>query len=119
MREAYAHEAVVVLGPGGEPCAPGGAITVELCGYWDHPPPCPFAPHHTSVTREGDAVRVRVLFAAEPADEPRARAGIERALHAGWTTGPDGTDFTWTLRSSGPEPVRPEEAEHAARLIAS
>jgi hypothetical protein len=119
MRQAYAHEAVVVLGPGSDRAAPGGAVTEELCGSWDHPPPCPFAPHHVDAVPEGDAVRVRVLFATDPADEPRARAGIERALAAGRTTGPDGRVFTWTLRSCGPAPVDPDETEHAARLVAT
>ena len=34
--------------------APGGAITVALCGSWDHEPPCPLAPHHTRAHRSGD-----------------------------------------------------------------
>lgn len=116
MRQAYAHDAVVVLDPGGDAGAPGGAITVALCGYWDHPPPCPLAPHHTAATREGEAVRVRVLFAADPADEPRVRASIDRALAGGTATGPDGTTTTWTLRSAAPSEVRTDEAGHAARL---
>jgi len=24
----------------------GGAITIALCGHWDHTPPCPLAPHY-------------------------------------------------------------------------
>ena len=66
-RIPYAHDAVVVLDSGGDARAPGGAITVALCGHWDHEPPCPLAPHHTDATPEGDdTLRVRVLFAAEP-----------------------------------------------------
>ncbi|MGQ0575177.1 MAG: hypothetical protein ACT4RN_13365 [Pseudonocardia sp.] len=118
MRQAYAHDAVVVLDPGGEPGAPGGAITVALCGHWDHPPPCPLAPHHTATTLTGDAVRVRVLFAADPAVEPHVRGLIEQALRGGRATGPDGRRTTWTLRSSAPAAVGPGEAEHAARLTA-
>lgn len=119
MRQAYVHEAVVVLGPDGDPAAPGGAITAELCGRWDHPPPCPFAPHHVDATPEDGTVRVRVLFATEPADEPRARAGIERALAAGHATGPDGSTFSWTLRACGPGDVRPDETAQAALLVAT
>lgn len=119
MRQAYVHEAVVVLGPGGDPAAPGGAVTEELCGSWDHPPPCPFAPHHVDAVPDGDAVRVRVLFATDPADESRARAGITRAFASGRTTGPDGSVATWTVRACGPVGLRPDEAGHAARLAAT
>ena len=117
MRQAYAHDAVVVLDPGGDPGAPGGAITVALCGYWDHPPPCPLAPHHTAAMPEGDAVLVRVLFAADPADERRVRSLIDRALAGGTATGPDGTTTTWTLRTATPSDVRTDEAGQAARLV--
>jgi hypothetical protein len=39
-RAAYAHDAFVILDPGEDTRAPGGAITVALCGHWDHEPPC-------------------------------------------------------------------------------
>jgi hypothetical protein len=118
-RAAYAHDAVVVLDPGGDPRAPGGAITVALCGYWDHEPPCPLAPHHTDATPEGDSLRVRILFAAEPADEHRVRELIAQALSAGRQEGPDGRVTRWMVESSGPSTVHPDESDHAARLIAS
>ena len=50
--------------------APGAAVTVALCGHWEHPPPCPLAPHHTraellATTRLGlefnDAARAEVV----------------------------------------------------------
>jgi hypothetical protein len=117
MREAYAHDAVVVIDPDGDPAAPGGAITVALCGDWDHPPPCPLAPHHTAAVPAGDAVALRVLFAADPAQESRVRSLIEQALAGGRATGPDGRTTTWTLRSAAAGEVRPDQMEHAGRLI--
>jgi hypothetical protein len=119
-RAAYAHDAVFVLDAGGDSRAPGGAITVALCGHWDHEPPCPLAPHHTDATPAGDdTFRLRVLFATDPADEPRVRALIEQALSSGRLTGPDGRVTRWMVKSSGASGVRPDEADHAARLIAS
>ena len=119
-RAAYAHDAVVVLDAGGDPRATGGAITIALCGHWDHEPPCPLAPHHTDTTPEGDdMVRVRILFAAEPVDEERVRSLIGQALASGRLTGPDGRVTRWMVKSSGAGTVRPDEADHAARLIAS
>src|SRR5262245_3569595 len=119
-RAAYAHDAVVILDAGGDPRALGGAITVALCGHWDHEPPCPLATHHTDATRAGDdMVELRVLFAAEPEDEPRVRSLIGEALSSGRLTGPDGRVTRWIVKSSGASGVRPDEADHAARLVAS
>ena len=119
-RAAYAHDAVVILDSGGDSRAPGGAITVALCGHWDHQPPCPLAPHHTDATPAGDdVVRLRVLFAAEPDDEPRVRALIGEALLSGRLTGPDGRVTRWLVKSSGAGSVRPDEADHAATLVAA
>jgi hypothetical protein len=119
MRQAYAHDAVVVLDPGGDHRALGAAITVALCGHWEHPPPCPLAPHHTATHRRGDVVRLRVLFAAEPAAEAEVRARIEAALATDRLDGPDGVTTRWQLRSAGSGAVRASEAAHADRLICS
>ena len=119
-RVAYAHDAVLILDPGGDSRAPGGAITVALCGHWDHEPPCPLAPHHTDASPGGDdTVRLRVLFAAEPADEERVRTLIGEALSSGRLTGPDGRVTRWMVQSSAAGSVRPDEADHAAGLIAN
>ncbi len=103
----------------GDPRAPGGAITVALCGHWDHQPPCPLAPHHTSTDRVGDVVRLRVLFAAEPdlADEVHRR--IDNALQSGSLRGPDGVVTRWALVSSGESVVSVDEQDHAERLTRS
>jgi hypothetical protein len=81
---------------------------VALCGHWEHEGPCPLAPHHTSAERAGDEVRLRTLFATEPAQEAEVRARIGAALAA-----------SWTVRASEAVPVRPGEADHARRLVAS
>ncbi|MEO3807985.1 hypothetical protein ABGB17_03185 [Sphaerisporangium sp. B11E5] len=119
MREAFAHEAVAVLSPGGDERALGAAVTVALCGHWEHPPPCPLAPHHCHTDRDADEVRLRVLFAAEPRDEPEVRRRIDNALASGAQTGPDGAVTRWRLRGSGPAAITPGETEHAGRLIAT
>src|SRR5436305_9991880 len=119
-RTAYAHDAVVVLDPGGESRAPGGAITIALCGHWDHEPPCPLAPHHTDATPEGDdTLRLRIVFASEPADEQWVRSLIGQALSSGRMTGPDGRITRWMVESSGASAIRPDESDYAARLALS
>lgn len=118
VRKAFVHDAVVQMQPGGNPTTPGGAIAIALCGRWDHPPPCPLSPHHVANFPLGETVTLRVLFATEPANEQRVRSLIGEALAAGQSTGPDGRVSTWQLRFAAPGSIRPDEENHAARLIA-
>ena len=118
MREAFAHDAVLVLEDGGDERAPGGAITAALCGDVSHDPPCPLAPHHTRVHRTDGALILRLLFAAEPADEPRVRRLVDEVLSRGWGDSPAGRT-AWDLVESGPSPVDVDEQAHAQRLIRS
>lgn len=118
-RAAYAHEAVAVLDSGGDPRALGGAITVALCGNWDHDPPCPLWPHHVDATPgDDDTLKLRVLFAAEPALEEHVRQLIRLALLSGGQAGPDGRVTRWMLESEDASSIRPDESDHAARLVA-
>ena len=119
MRTAFAHDAVLDMEPDADLTGPGGSVTLALCGAFDHPPPCPFAPHHTRAERRTDGVAVRVLFATDAAREAEVRAKIDQALAAGSCDGPDGTRTLWTFRSSAPGTVTEPERAHAARLIAS
>lgn len=116
MRAVFAHDAVLALGTDQDLRAPGGAITLALCGSWQHAPPCPLAAHHTSAERDGDVVRLRVLFAAEPGDEPEVRRRIAEALAAGQVATPDGGLARWSVTFERPGEVRPEERDHADRL---
>ena len=138
MRAAFAHDAVLDMGLDADLAGPGGAVTLALCGAFDHPPPCPVAPHHTRAERRDDEsahrrtsaprrggdpqdtrrVAVRVLFAVEPAAEVAVRARIDAALAGGVCDGPDGTRTRWRLRSSAPGVVTEQEGPHAARLAA-
>ena len=118
-REPFAHDAVLSMDPGADDRAPGGAITVALCGSWEHDPPCPLAPHHTGRERMGDRLRLRVLFAAEADDEHRVRATIERALAEGTDASPPGGTTTWRVVRTAASEVGPEEREHAERLVRS
>ena len=119
MREVFAQDAVVAMTADGDERAPGAAVTVSLCGHWDHEPPCPLAPHHTAVERDGDLVRLRVLFAADPGDEAEVRRRIAQALLDGHVVTPEGAEAEWELLSAGPGVVRPEEHDHGRRLVAS
>jgi hypothetical protein len=116
MRTAFAHDAVLRMADGADTDAPGGAITVYLCGHWDHPAPCPLAPHHTRSIRDGNRVTLRILFAAEPDQEHFVRERILIALQGGQLKGPDGRHSSWTLLSSSAGTITPDEADHASKL---
>src|SRR5689334_7662736 len=119
VRTAFAHDAVVAMEDDADLAGPGGAVTLALCGSFDHAPPCPLAPHHTRAQRGDDGVAVRVLFAVEAPREAEVRARIDEALAAGSCIGPDGTPTRWAFRSSAPGTVSESEREHAERLIAT
>src|SRR5579884_3226295 len=102
MRTVFAHDAVLNMAPDADLRAPGGAITVALCGSWNHAPPCPLAPHHTHAERKADEAHLHILFAAEPEQELTVRQLIDGALRAGCLLGPDGALSRWRLRSSQP-----------------
>jgi hypothetical protein len=105
------------MDPDGDDRAPGGAITLALCGSWSHEPPCPLAPHHTRADRTGAELTLRVLFAATPADEGHVRRLIDRALDTGWGDDPGGVRTTWRLVRSGGSPLRDDELAHGQRLV--
>ena len=115
VRKAFAHDALLILDDGTDERAIGGAVTVALCGELDHEPPCPVAPHHTTLKGRGARRRVRVLFATE--DEAVVRRTIDAALGCGEFLGPDGATHRWVLRSSSPGAVADTERAHAARLM--
>ncbi|MCU1518037.1 MAG: hypothetical protein JWQ75_2758 [Pseudarthrobacter sp.] len=118
-RGQYVHQASLRMAADADPAAPGGAVTLELCGSWDHKPPCPLAPHHTSAKRNGAAVELRIVFAAEPALEGEVRRRIGKALAAGSVTGPDGVATRWSLQDTGPAELTDAEREHAKRIATS
>jgi hypothetical protein len=118
MRQPFVHEAVLAMADTADERAPGAAITVELCGHWEHEPPCPLASHHTAARRCGDEVHLRVLFAADADQEAEVRSRIDSALANGYLSGPNGNITVWELRNSGPAAVNRAEVEHAARLVA-
>jgi hypothetical protein len=115
-RAAFVHAATLVLGRGGDEGAPGAAVTVALCGSWEHEPPCPLAPHHTAAERTGDEVRLRTVFVVEPALEGLVRERIRTALATGGLAGPDGRRTTWRLRSSRTADLTDPERDLAGRL---
>src|SRR3954470_2566420 len=107
VRQAYVHEAELVLAEGLDPAAVGAAVTIALCGSCDHEPPCRW-PNNHDIDACAVPVVFRTLFVAQPGDEPEIRERIERALNQA---------DEWEVRSVRARPVRSEEQELAARLL--
>jgi hypothetical protein len=116
VRAPYVHQATVEIGADDDDYVPGAAITVALCGSWDHSPPCPLAPHHTQPTRDGGTVELRVVFATEPEHENEVRRHIDGALPAGAAADPHGVNSHWEFRGSGPGVLSPAERAQALRI---
>jgi hypothetical protein len=80
----------------GDPAAIGAAVTVAICGHWEHEGPCRWE-HFTRTVPDGDALVTTVHFDATSDEEQEVRSVIRAALAGGPLTGPDGTTTTWRL----------------------
>jgi hypothetical protein len=118
VRTGYAQDAVLVMAADGDDRAPGGVVTTALCGSWEHSGPCPH-PHHTSATRDGDELHVRVLFAAEPDLAESVRRHIVEALARGGSDEDAEHPASWRLSRTTPGELTPAEVALAARLAGS
>lgn len=121
MRQAFAHEGLLDLPDGGDERAPGAAVTVALCGHWEHEPPCR-VPHRSDAASTAEGLLVRVLFACDPAEEDDVRARVEQALARGElpVPAPDGAAPTrWRLLRAAPAELSDADSAVAARFEAS
>ena len=109
MVPVHAHEAVLELETDDGAAAPGAAVTLELCGHWQHEETCRW-PHRTFVTSlVGRVLSARVLYAASPSELGEVRSRIAAGLNRGELTGPDGAVHRWRVRREGVS--RPLEGE--------
>ncbi len=115
MRVPFVHEVLLRLQDGADPRGPGAAVTVGLCGHWEHEGPCRW-PHLAAASdRTGDDVTLRVLFVAEPADELHVRSRIVEALRRGRVEGAP-RPSAWTMLRERRDELRPREAAQAEHL---
>ena len=96
MKQSFVHSAELELEPGSDSAAPGGAVTIALCGSWDHEGACRW-PHETRAELRHSKTNVRVVFSVEAENEVAVRKLIREALANGQCTGPDGTPSRWAL----------------------
>lgn len=102
MARQFEHQetARIRLEASGDERAPGAAITVALCGHWEHDGECRW-PHHTGVECEDETLVVRTSFDAPAEEAEQVRGRIRAALVAGQLEGPDGRVTRWSLVEGG------------------
>jgi len=110
VRAAFVQEVGLRLAPGADAAAAGAAVTVALCGHWEHEGPCRW-PHNNreTITRD-DLLRLRTIFVCAPDEEAEVRARIDDGLRA---------SSNWEVVSAHGRPVAPDEQLLAARLAAT
>jgi hypothetical protein len=105
---AFVVAADLALEDGVDPASVGAAVTVELCGHWEHPGPCRW-PHNNEIEVGRGAARFRTLFVADRYEEPAVRTRIEDALRGG---------SGWNVLSVTSRPVAADERRLAESLLA-
>ena len=77
--------------------APGGAVTVALCGHWDHEGDCRW-PHLSTILEGSDGTyRLTVEFDAPDSEVDEVDAKIRAGLATGYLLGPDGRQPKWIV----------------------
>lgn len=103
---AYVLEADIDLNEGCDPRAVGAAVTVELCGHWEHEGPCAW-PHNSEIATERSPALFRTIYVADEDEEPTVRDRIGRSLRAGGD---------WSVTRLQRRPISDQERELADRL---
>jgi hypothetical protein len=78
VTDAFVLEAELALREGVDPGAVGAAVTVELCGHWEHEGPCRW-PHNSAIETQRDPARFRTLFVADEREATLVCGRIETA----------------------------------------
>ena len=102
----HVHHADIAFDADADTRAPGGAVTVALCGSWDHEGSCRW-PHHTAVDSTTTPSTVRVVYVVDDDELDHVRALIDAAL----TTG-DG----WRVLATRPDRLTADETTQVHRL---
>lgn len=102
----FVLEVAMVLPPGVDRRAPGGAVTVALCGHWEHDGACRW-PHFSDVEDQDATTRLRTVAVAPESEHAEVVRRVEDELRA---------DPRWDVRSISVREVRDDEVELARRL---
>ncbi len=107
LRRAFAFEARLELSPDLDTRAPGGEVTVALCGSWEHDGPCRW-PHNNAIDASTVPARLRTVVVADPETDAEVVTRIETALRA---------DARWKVASCTRTDIAADEQQLAHRLL--
>lgn len=96
-------EVDLALAQGTDERAPGGAITVALCGSWNHSGPCRW-PHRTDIDAARSPALMRTTVTVDSGDVPEVLGRIRAALDDDrWTVLREAVHTTQTEPGSEPD----------------
>ena len=105
-REAIVVEAELQLSPGTDSRAPGGEVTRQLCGHWEHTGSCRW-PHNSQIDTDKIPARFRTIVALPNEDRAEVVHRIEGALR---------DDERWQVAEFNVRSVAEDEQDLARRL---
>lgn len=103
---AYVLEASIDLADGVDSRAVGAAVTVELCGHWEHEGPCVW-PHNSNIDTDRSPAVLRTIYVADEDERAEVQGRIEAALRAG---------AEWRVIEVRPREIADGERDLADRL---
>ena len=106
MTSPFVLEADLALTADVDRRAPGGAVTVALCGHWEHEGACRW-PHHSALDDADAVARLRTVAVASDTERDEVVRRVERELRS---------DRRWRVVAFGVRDVRDDEVELARRL---
>ena len=77
--DAIAVDAALILAVDTDANAAGAAVTVELCGHWEHAGPCRW-PHNSRIDTSAIPARLRTIVVVSDEDRDEVVRRIEGAL---------------------------------------
>ncbi|HSG61248.1 MAG TPA: hypothetical protein VLA24_07405 [Pseudomonadales bacterium] len=84
------------LEPGADTRSPGGAVTIALCGHWEHKGACRW-PHNNHVEPAASSHVMTIEFNCPAHELAEVQQRIQKALKGGRCIGPDGRENHWRL----------------------
>ena len=104
--EALAIDADLALPEGTDTRAPGGGVTVALCGHWEHEGACRW-PHNSRIDAETSPARLRTVVVVAPEERDEVVSKVEARLRA---------DERWSVTGFSTGDINDDERELAERL---
>jgi hypothetical protein len=105
-RSAMAVDAELVLEAGTDARAPGGQVTVALCGDWKHDGPCRW-PHNSRIDTSSHPAHLRTVVVVPDDERDEITCVIEAALR---------DDDRWSVITVATGPIGDDDRALAARL---